>query len=73
MQGNFTARRIIKEVSISETDVSLCIVHRFIYRKGHLYLQACKKGLRTVNDRKNCVDKKNGWQKHGPEYVTDQV
>lgn len=73
-EGNFTARRIMKEVNISETDVSLRTVRRFINSKGFWYLQARKKGLLTDNDRKNRVAFAIKMrQEHGPEYWTDEV
>jgi len=64
----------MKEVNISETDVSLRTVRRFINSKGFWYLQARKKGLLTDNDRKNRVAFAIKMrQEHGPEYWTDEV
>ena len=50
-EGNFTAKRLMNEANISESDVSVRTVGRFLNSKGYFYLQARKKGLLTNNDK----------------------
>ena len=50
-EGNFTAKRLMNEANISESNVSVRTVARFLNSKGYFYLQARKKGLLTNNDK----------------------
>ena len=50
-EGNFTAKRLMNEANISESNVSVLTVARFLNSKGYFYLQARKKGLLTNNDK----------------------
>ena len=50
-EGNFTAKRLMNEANISESDVSVRTVGRFLNNKGYFYLLARKKGLLTNDDK----------------------
>ena len=39
-EGNFTAKRLMNEANISESNVSVSTVARFLNSKGYFYLQA---------------------------------
>ena len=54
-EGNFTARRLMQEATISEQEISVHTVQRFLNKKGYYYLQARKKGLITSKDMKHHV------------------
>ena len=51
-EGNFTVRRLMQDVGISEKTINILTVQRFLNKKGYYYLQARKKGLVTKSDRK---------------------
>ena len=44
-QGNFTAKRIMEEAGICESEISVRSVKRYLNELGYFYLQARKKGL----------------------------
>ena len=49
-EGTFTAKRLMNEANIAESNVSVRTVARFLNSKVYFYLQARKKGLLTNND-----------------------
>ena len=49
-KGNFTAKRLMNEANIAESNVSVRTVTRFLNSKMYFYIQARKKGLLTNND-----------------------
>ena len=51
-EGNFSCRRIMQEAGLSQREVSLRTISRFLNSQGYYYLQAHKKGLISVDDMK---------------------
>lgn len=73
-EGNFTAKRLMKEACIPENEVSVRTVRRLLNSKGYWYLQARKKGLLTDNDmRKRVAFSKTVRQQYGSDLWTKNV
>lgn len=77
-EGNFSARRLMEQAGIHESEISVRSVTRFLNEHGYFYLQARKKGLVKKEDlkkrvkfakfcRKNCKD--NFWTHHVSFYL----
>ena len=73
-EGNFTARRLMKEANLSENHVSVRTIRRFLNSKGFFYLQARKKGLLTDSDRTKRIAFANKMlNEHGKNFWTNEV
>lgn len=68
-EGNFTVKRIMREAGLSEGEVSVRTVSRFLNRKGYYSLVARKKGLMTDRDRKLRIAFARRMKKDFPENV----
>ena len=51
-EGNFTARRILLELNMKVTTISVRTMQRHLKRMGYRYVQARKKGILTTKDCK---------------------
>ena len=64
----------MKEVNISESEVSVCTVRRFLNSKGFWYLQTHKKGLLSDDDRRQRIAfAKKMRQEHGNDFWTEKI
>ena len=68
-EGNFTIKRIMREAGISQGDVSVRTVSRYLNAKGFYLLVARKKGLMTERDMKLRVKFARRMKKDYPENV----
>ena len=60
----------MKEVNISESEVSVRTVRRFLNSKGFWYLQTRKKGLLSDDDRRQRIAfAKKMQQEHGNDFL----
>ncbi len=72
-EGNFSAKRVMKRAGISESDISVRSVTRFLNEHGYFYLQARKKGLmeKRFQLAKFCQNRyaDNFWTQHVSFYL----
>ena len=73
-QGNFTAKRIMEEAGIRESEISIRSVTRYLNEHGYFYLQARKKGLMRNDDLKKRLDFAKYYKNNYPaNFWTDHV
>ena len=73
-EGTFSVRRLMQYAGLSETDISIRTVTRFLNQESYFYLQARKKGLLTRKDLVTRVKFANNVQDEYPQnFWTDHV
>ena len=73
-EANFSSKRIMQEAGVSETEVSVRTVQRFLNSQGYHYLKARQKGLLTANDmRKKLQFARKMKRDYRPDVWTKQI
>ena len=73
-RGNFTAKDIMVECRLSEADISVRTVQRFLNQQGYRFLQTRKKGLMKRQDLQQRLKFARQIRKqHGPDFWKQDV